>query len=227
METMLRVYFLQQWFDLSDPKMEDMLYDSTSMRRFARVDLGEDTVPDKSTILRFRHLLEQHQLARQNFAAVRALLEEHKLLLKAGAIVDATIIAAPSSTKNATATRDPEMRQTKKGNQWYVGMKLHVGTDTRGVDHAVTVTDAAQADITQMDVLVRGSETTLYSDKAYWRASDWETWQLPGDRHRINERGPRTPRRDAGNRAPSRGVPTLCALQRRGHTPIIAAIRRG
>ena len=117
LETMLRMYFLQQWFDLSDSKAEDMLYDSESMRRFAQVDLGEDAVPDESTILRCRHLLEPHDLAPQIFATVRALLEDHKLLLKAGTIVDATAIAAPSSTKNATKTRDLAMRQTRKGNQ--------------------------------------------------------------------------------------------------------------
>ena len=150
LETMLRVYFLQQWFDLSDPQAEDMLYDSESMRRFARVELGDDTVPDESTILRFRHLLAQM------FAAIRELLEEKRLLLKAGTIVDATIIAAPSSTKNATGTRDPEMKQTRKGNQWYVGMKLHVGTDTRGIVHSLVTTDAAQADITQLPALVHG-----------------------------------------------------------------------
>ena len=117
LETMLRVYFLQQWFDLSDPKAEDMLYDSESMRRFARVDLGEDTVPDESTILRFRHLLETHALTAKIFDTVRTLLADHQLLLKAGTIVDATIIAAPSSTKNAAKTRDPAMKQTRKGNQ--------------------------------------------------------------------------------------------------------------
>ena len=115
LETMLRLYFLQQWCDLSDPQAEDMLYDSESMRRFARVELGEDTVPDESTILRFRHLLEQHQLTRPIFDAVRALLADQRLSLKAGTIVDATTIAAPSSTKNATKSRDPEMKQTRKG----------------------------------------------------------------------------------------------------------------
>lgn len=128
LETMLRVYFLQQWFDLSDPQAEDMLYDSESMRRFARVELGEDPVPDESTILRFRHLLEQHQLTAQMFAAVRTLLEEHRLLLKAGTIVDATILHAPSSTKNATGTRDPEMRQTRKGKQWWAGRPAMQGS---------------------------------------------------------------------------------------------------
>ena len=160
LETMLRVYFLQQWFDLSDPQAEDMLYDSESMRRFARVELGEDTVPDESTILRFRHLLEQHQLTVSIFDAVRDLLADQRLLLTAGTIVDATIIAAPSSTKNATKTRDPEMKQTRKGNQWYFGMKVHVGTDTRGLVHTLTTTDAATADITQLDELLHGHEST-------------------------------------------------------------------
>jgi transposase, IS5 family len=204
LETMLRVYFLQQWFDLSDPKAEDMLYDSESMRRFAKVDLGEDAVPDESTILRFRHLLEQHQLTPKIFAAVRALLEEQKLLLKAGTIVDATIIAAPSSTKNATQTRDPEMKQTRKGNQWHFGMKIHVGTDTRGLVHSLTTTDAATADITQLDDLLHGHETTLYGDKAYWKESDRQQWERDGGRYRINRRGTRTAFWDGVNRARSR-----------------------
>ena len=204
LETMLRVYFLQQWFDLSDPKAEDMLYDSESMRRFAKVDLGEDAVPDESTILRFRHLLEDHQLTPQIFETVRALLATHKLLLKAGTIVDATIIAAPSSTKNATQTRDPEMKQTRKGNQWYFGMKIHVGTDTRGLVHSLTTTDAATADITQLDDLLHGHETTLYGDKAYWKDADRQQWEADGGRYRINRRGPRTAYWDGINRARSR-----------------------
>src|SRR5262252_9613555 len=119
LEKMLRIYFLQQWFNLSDPQAEDAIYDSESMRRFAQVELGDDPVPDESTILRFRHLLEQHQLTKAIFDAVAALLAERRLLLRAGTIVDATIIAAPSSTKNAAATRDPEMKQTRKGRNWY------------------------------------------------------------------------------------------------------------
>lgn len=204
LETMLRVYFLQQWFDLSDPQAEDMLYDSESMRRFARVELGEDTVPDESTILRFRHLLEQHQLTAQMFTAVRELLESHRLLLKAGTIVDATILRAPSSTKNATGTRDPEMRQTRKGNQWYFGMKVHVGTDTRGLVHTVTTTDAAQADITQLPALLHGAETTLYGDKAYYKADDKLHWECSGGKYRVNKSGTRTVRWDAINAARSR-----------------------
>ena len=204
MATMLRVYFLQQWFDLSDPKAEDMLYDSESMRRFARIDLGDDTVPDETTILRFRRILEDNALTLKIFNTVRDLLEEHRLLLKAGTIVDATIIAAPSSTKNATKTRDPEMKQTRKGQQWYFGMKIHVGTDTRGLVHSLTTTDAAAADITQVDLLLHGEETTLYGDKAYWKESDRDWWQWCGGRYRINKRGKRTEYWDGINQTRSR-----------------------
>jgi len=202
--TMLRVYFLQQWFDLSDPQAEDMLYDSEAMRRFAQVDLLDDRVPDETTILRFRHLLEQHQLTAQMFAAVKTLLETKRLLLKAGTIVDATIIAAPSSTKNATHTRDPEMKQTRKGNQWYFGMKLHVGTDRRGLVHSLTTTDAASADITQLPHLLHGQETTLHGDKAYYKGEDKLQWELSGGRYLVNTSGTRTPYRDAINRTRSR-----------------------
>ena len=197
LETMLRIYFLQQWFDLSDPQAEDMLYDSESMRRFARVELGEDTVPDESTILRFRHLLERHQLTEKMFDAVKTLLTDKRLLLRAGTIVDATIIAAPSSTKNATKTRDPEMKQTRKGQQWYFGMKIHVGTDTRGVVHSLTTTDAAQADITQLPHLIHGAESTLFGDKAYYKADDKLPWEASGGQYRVNKSGKRTPRTDA------------------------------
>src|SRR3990172_10602685 len=133
LEKMLRIYFLQQWFNLSDPQAEDAIYDSESMRRFAKVELGDDVVPDETTILRFRHLLEKHGLTKRIFDEIEGLLEEKRLLLRSGTIVDATIIAAPSSTKNATKTRDPEMKQTRKGKNWYFGMKLHIGTDRRGL----------------------------------------------------------------------------------------------
>ena len=142
LEKMLRIYFLQQWFNLSDPQAEDAIYDSESMRRFARVELGDEVVPDETTILRFRHLLEQHELTQAIFEEIQALLEERRLLLRSGTIVDATIIAAPSSTKNASASRDPEMKQTRKGRNWHFGMKLHVGADKRGIVHTVRATDA-------------------------------------------------------------------------------------
>src|SRR5262249_12090910 len=141
LEKMLRIYFLQQWFTLSDPA-EDAIYDSEAMRRFARVELGDDVVPDETTILRFRHLREEHRLTAALFEALKELLTAKRLLLKSGTIVDATIIAAPSSTKNVAQARDPEMKQTRKGHTWYFGMKLHVGADLQGRVHSVTATHA-------------------------------------------------------------------------------------
>jgi IS5 family transposase len=188
LEKMLRIYFLQQWFNLSDPQAEDAMYDSEAMRRFTRVELGEDVVPDESTILRFRHLLEEHRLTPAMFEAVNALLTEKRLLLRAGTIVDATIIAAPSSTKNATKTRDPEMKQTKKGKQWYFGMKLHIGTDRKGRVHHVTATAASAADITQLPTLLHGDEQELYGDQAYWKEADRHAYEARGVRYRVNRR---------------------------------------
>jgi IS5 family transposase len=158
MERMLRIYFMQNWFNLSDPQAEDSLYDMESMRRFAGIELAEEDIPDESTILRFRHLLEEHRLTEGIFAEVRSLLEEKRLLLKSGTIVDATIIAAPPSTKNAEGARDPEMRQTKKGKDWHFGMKAHVGTDRRGIVHSVSTTAANVHDSTQMVKLLHGEE---------------------------------------------------------------------
>lgn len=191
LEKMLRIYFLQQWFDLSDPAAEGAIYDSESMRRFVGIELGEDAVPDESTILRFRHLLEEHELTRKIFEEIGSLLEEKGILLKRGTIVDATIISAPSSTKNRSRSRDPEMRQTKKGNVWHFGMKVHVGTDTRGLVHSLTTTDAAQADINQLADLVHGNEGALYGDGAYWNESDRRSFREAGVRYRVNRRGHR------------------------------------
>jgi transposase, IS5 family len=188
LEKMLRVYFLQQWFNLSDPGAEDAIYDSESMRRFARVELGEDVVPDETTILRFRHLLEQHGLTAAIFDEIGGLLEARGLLLRAGTIVDATIIAAPSSTKNATAARDPEMKQTRKGQHWHFGMKLHVGTDKRGIVHTVRATNAAAADITQLPELLHGQERELFGDQAYWKEDDRQFLESWGIRYRVNRR---------------------------------------
>jgi len=189
LETMLRIYFLQQWFELSDPAAEDALYDSESMRRFVGLELGDDAVPDETTILHFRHLLERHQLTARMFDAVRGLLEMKGLLLKAGTIVDATIINAPSSTKNATGTRDPEMRQGRKGKTWYFGMKVHVGTDVRGTVHSLTTTDGAQGDLPQLPHLLHGEERVLYGDRAYWNEADRAAAEAAGIRYRVNRRG--------------------------------------
>jgi IS5 family transposase len=186
---MLRIYFLQHWFNLSDPAMEDALYDSEAMRRFAGIELSVDTVPDESTILRFRHLLERHQLTEAMFAAVRTLLEERQLLLKAGTIVDATIIEAPPSTKNAEKARDPEMHQTKKGATWHFGMKAHVGTDLRGIVHSLTTTAAHVAEITQLPHLLHGQEQVLHGDQAYWSEFHRACAAAHGVRYRVNRRG--------------------------------------
>ena len=188
LEQLLRIYFLQQWFDLSDPAAEDAIYDSESMRRFARIELSDDKIPDESTILRFRHLLEREGLTEGLFEEVKDLLAEKRLSLRSGTIVDATIIAAPSSTKNETKSRDPEMKQTKKGNQWHFGMKLHIGTDRRGLVHSLTATHAAASDISQLEHLLHGEETTLWGDQAYWKAADREAFEASGVRYRVNRR---------------------------------------
>jgi IS5 family transposase len=188
-EKMLRIYFLQRWFNLSDPQAEDSIYDSESMRRFAGVELGDDVVPDETSILRFRHLLEKHRLTEAIFAAVQDLLEQQRLLVRSGTIVDATIISAPSSTKNRSESRDPEMRQTKKGNNWFFGMKLHIGTDRRGLVHSLRATHAAEADIDQMPHLLHGQEREVFGDRGYWRQADREAFRQRGVRYRVNRRG--------------------------------------
>lgn len=189
LEKMLRIYFLQIWFNLSDPAAEEAIYDSESMRRFARVELSEDKVPDETTILRFRHLLEQHELTKAIFERINGLLEGKGLLLRSGTIVDATIIAAPSSTKNGTESRDPEMKQTRKGNNWHLGMKVHVGTDKRGLVHSLVATNAAVADITQMSELLHGQEREIFGDQAYWKEADRQRFRAAGVRYRVNRRG--------------------------------------
>ena len=163
-ETMLRIHFLQQWFNLSDPAMEEALYDTPMFREFAGLDMGEDRLPDESTILRFRHLLEAHNLSLQILATVNATLMAKGLLLKQGTVVDATLIAAPSSTKNQDGERDPEMHQTKKGNQWHFGMKAHAGVDAdSGLVHSVATTAANAHDVTQAHALLHGEETDVFA----------------------------------------------------------------
>jgi transposase, IS5 family len=165
---MLRIYFLQQWYNLSDPAMEEALYDSETMRRFVGIEHGQDTIPDESTVCLFRHLLEEHRLPDRIFAEVKALLTERGLMMSEGTIVDATIINAPSSTKNQKKERDPEMHQTKKGNQWYFGMKAHTGVDKEsGLVHTVAISAANLHDSQAMDELLHGQETALWGDSAY------------------------------------------------------------
>jgi IS5 family transposase len=167
-ERMLRIYFLQHWFNLSDPGVEEALYDSLAMRQFAGIDLGREPVPDETTMCRFRHLLEVHDLGRQLFEEVQRHLAEKGLKIATGTIVDATIISAPSSTKNAHKARDPEMHQTRKGNQWYFGMKAHFGVDSRSkLIHAVAATPANVADNRVLPELLHGRETRVWGDQAY------------------------------------------------------------
>ena len=156
---MLRIHFLQHWFNLADLACEEALYDSASLRRFAGIDLGCEAVPDATTMLKFRRLLEQHKLAERLFAEVGRVLQGSGMTLKTGTIVDATIIAAPSSTKNADKQRDPEMHQTRKGQQWYFGMKLHIGVDSQsGLAHSAVVTPANIHDKHPLPHLLHGQE---------------------------------------------------------------------
>jgi IS5 family transposase len=187
-ERMLRIYFMQQWFNLSDPAMEDALYDSESMRRFAGIELLEEAIPDETTILRFRHLLEKHCLTQAIFSQIRTLLEQKRLLLKSGTIVDATIIEAPPSTKNSEGARDPEMHQTKKGKEWHFGMKAHVGTDRRGIVHSLTTTAANVSDFSQLPKLLHGQERELFGDQAYWSVLHQHAARERGVRYRVNRR---------------------------------------
>lgn len=199
-QTMLRIHFLQQWFNLSDPAMEEALYDTPMFREFAGLDVGEDHLPDESTILRFRHLLEAHDLGLQILATVNATLSAKGLLLKQGTVVDATLIAAPSSTKNSTGTRDPEIHQTRKGNQWHHGMKAHIGADAEsGLVPSVATTAANAHDITQAHALLHGEETDIFADSGYRGVEkreevqaehpdvSWHVAMMPGKRRVLDK----------------------------------------
>lgn len=165
---MLRVYFLQQWFNLSDPGVEDALYESPVLRRFAGVDLGRAAAPDETTVLRFRHLLEEHDLCGQMLDAVNLYLDRQGIRIGAGTIVDATIIHAPSSTKNSSGERDPEMHQTRKGRQWYFGAKAHIGVDAReGHVHSVCTSAASVSDVHMLADLLHGEEKKVWGDGGY------------------------------------------------------------
>ena len=200
-EIMLRIHFVQQWFNLSDPAMEEALYDMALFREFVGLDAGEDNLPDESTILRFRHLLEAHNLSSQILATVNATLATKGLLLKSGTVVDATLIAAPSSTKNSSGERDPEMHQTKKGNQWHFGMKAHIGVDAdSGLVHTVVGTAANVNDVTQAHALVHGAETDVFADAGYQGVGkrdetqeinvNWHVAMRPGKRKVLDKSTP-------------------------------------
>ena len=165
---MLRIYFLQQWYGLADEALEDAIYDSQAMRDFVGIDLSIESVPDATTLLRFRHLLERHSLTQRIFEEINASLSERGLFMREGTIVDATIIAAAPSTKNKAKQRDPSMKQTRKGNQWFFGMKAHIGVDAvTGLTHSVVATSANQADITVAEQLLRDGKEPVYADAGY------------------------------------------------------------
>jgi IS5 family transposase len=173
LEIMLRTYFVQQWFNLSDPGVEEALYESPVLQRFVGVDLGAAPAPDETTICRFRHLLEKHDLCGMMLDAVNIHLEAKGIKIATGTIVDATIIHAPSSTKNASKERDPEMRQTKKGNQWYFGLKAHIGVDAKqGTVHSVATTAANMADCHMLAALLHGEERKVWGDAGYQGQSE-------------------------------------------------------
>jgi IS5 family transposase len=209
LERMLRIYCCQLWFNLSDPAMEDSLYDMESLRRFVGIELNDDAIPDETTILKFRHLLERHALTEQMFNDVNLRLEQHGLLVRSGSIVDATLIAAPPSTKNEKKERDPEMHQTKKGNQWYFGMKVHVGTDTkRGLVHSLVTTAANVHDSQMMDNLLHGEEEVVYGDSAYASAEAKEISEAQDIRWRVQHKAaagtPLTKRQQRENKSRSK-----------------------
>lgn len=189
LERMLRIHFLQHWFNLADLACEEALYDSPSLRRFVGIDLGREPVPDATTLLKFRHLLERYQLGEQLFAEAGRVLQESGMTVKTGTIVDATIIAAPSSTKNAERARDPEMHQTKKGQQWYFGMKLHIGVDSQsGLAHSAVVTPANVHDKHPLPQLLHGDEKRVYGDNAYQGQAEQIRAKAPQAKDFTNER---------------------------------------
>jgi IS5 family transposase len=211
LESMLRVHLMQNWFALSDPAMEEALYEIASLRNFAGLKLSEP-IPDETTILNFRHLLEANDLAEDILKSINALLARKCLLLKQGSIVDATIIAAPSSTKNAEGERDPEMHQTKKGNQWFFGMKAHIGVDAdSGLVHTVTTTAANESDVEQVADLLHGKEKQVWADSGYRGAAgrvgredlQWHIAARPSDIAKLPEGRAKTKVRKAEHRKAS------------------------
>lgn len=192
LEVMLRIYCLQQWYALSDPMAEESLYDSDAMRRFAGLELGDDRIPDETTILNFRHLLERHALPQAIFAEVNAYLAEKGMTLRSGTLVDATIIDAPSSTKNKSGKRDPDMSSTRKGNDWYFGMKAHIGVDAgSGIVHSMDTTTAKVHDSCIWDDLLHGAEASVWADKAYVSAERAEAFAGPGKFWGVMRKAPK------------------------------------
>ncbi len=209
LERMLRIHFLQHWFNLSDPAVEEALYDSAAMRAFAGIDLGSEPAPDETTVCKFRHLLERNGLGTRLFQEVGRYLQNRGMKVSSGTIVDATIINAPSSTKNASGERDPEMHQVKKGNQWYFGMKAHVGVDKKTkLIHSVAATPANVHDGNMLPELLHGQETHVWGDSAYAGQTEMIEALAPAARDLTQKRGRGyrylTPRQRIINRARSR-----------------------
>ena len=189
LERMLRMYFVQHWFNLADEACEEALLDSTALRRFVGIDLGRERVPDGTTLLRFRRLLEKRQLGAKLFATVGQVLQARGMKVGTGTIVDATIIGAPSSTKNADNKRDPEMHQTRKGQQWYFGMKMHIGVDSRtGLAHSAVVTAANVHDKHPLPNLLHGNEQRVYGDSAYASQKELIASKAPHAKDFTNQR---------------------------------------
>jgi IS5 family transposase len=189
LERMLRIYFLQLWFNLSDPAVEEALYDSASMRRFAGIDLGAEPVPDETTVCKFRHLLERNGMGKTLLKAMNTYLRENGIKVGNGTIVDATIISAPSSTKNQDGKRDPEMHQTAKGKQWYLGMKAHIGVDSKTkIIHTIKVSAANVADALALPHLLHGKETRVRGDQAYRGQREQMRKAAPRARDFTNQR---------------------------------------
>ncbi|ETX13197.1 hypothetical protein OCH239_12810 [Roseivivax halodurans JCM 10272] len=192
LETMLRVHVLQQWYALGDPMAEEMLYDSDAMRHFAGIELGDDRIPDETTILDLRHLPEKHQLTERLFADVNRHLADQGITLRSGTLVDATIIDTPSSTKNEAKARDPEMSSTKKGNEWYFGMKAHVGVDAEnGILHSLDTATARVHDSRVWDALLHGDETSVWADKGYVSATREAAFSGPGKFRSVMRKAPK------------------------------------
>ena len=205
LERMLRMYFVQHWFNLADEACEDALLDSSALRRFVGIDLGRERVPDGTTLLKFRRLLEKHQLGEKLFATVGQVLQARGLKVGTGTIVDATIIAAPSSTKNADKARDPEMHQTRKGQQWYFGMKMHIGVDSRtGLAHSAVVTAANVHDKHPLPDLLHGNEQRVYGDSAYASQKELICGKAPRARDFTNQRVRKAGEIDAAQREKNR-----------------------
>lgn len=205
LERMLRMYFLQHWFNLADEACEEALLDSTAMRHFVGIDLGRERVPDATTLLKFRRLLERHELGAALFLQVNEGLAARGLKVGTGTIVDATLISAPSSTKNAERARDPDMHQTRKGNQWYFGMKLHIGVDSRtGLAHSAAVTAANVHDKHLIEDLLHGDERRVYGDSAYASQKELIREHAPSARDFTNQRTRRSGEVDEQERARNR-----------------------